>query len=143
MLGEHVGKASAELWLYGNCNGIKTSHAFWLAMKYFCKSHDISLDNADDVQKLIKNDFATVQEWIKKPRRRPNNLGLGVAFSYLHLWNDAIRCLKGLVRTTGDSCLQHFATMGFELRCYDELLAELITYRSTQPGDSTGGILPY
>ena len=48
-LGEQVGKASAELWLYGDCSATKTCNAFCLAMKYFCKSHDITLNNPDHV----------------------------------------------------------------------------------------------
>lgn len=68
-----------------------------------------------------------IQKWIDKPQRRPTDLGLGVASTYLHQWNDAIRCLKGLVGKTEFDCCVHFANMALEFRFYDELLAEFVT----------------
>src|SRR5277367_1535697 len=109
-LGDDVGKAAAQIWLYADlpCNNIAA--AFRLALKYYCRKHKIPLNDIAKLQDLAANDFTKICDHFDQKRsHKKRNMGIG--FFVLRLWTDVINKFKADQTVNNDKWAQ--AYLGF------------------------------
>ena len=115
-LGESVGKAAAELWLFGNHSWESLSEAFRLALKYYCRSQGREIDDFEGLKDIASNNFAAILTWLGYRERQIKNRNLAVGLFVLHLWADVILCFER--ETMEDNEWQYLGRSCMKLRDY-------------------------
>ena len=84
-LGESIGKASANVWLYDDIDDFnEVQTAFLLALKYYRKRRNRSSSNIEKLTHLSATGFRDISLWAGEQQRHIKNGSLGVAQFTLH-----------------------------------------------------------
>ena len=109
-LGQYVGKAAAELWLYRNMAWERIDRVFCLALKYYCRTYQLPSYDLESLTDLVTNDFSQISAWLDKKGCAIIRTNLGIGAFRLQMWRDTIRYLANSLVTPMDqhelrSCL--------------------------------------
>ena len=96
---EYIGKAAAELWLHESLTMKTTKGLFCLALKSFCKTSKIRIDNIEDLQSLAFNEFVVISTWLGDEGRVPRKVNLGTGYWMLRKWSEAVTYLENSKRS--------------------------------------------
>ena len=102
-LGEFIGKASANVWLYDdipNFNEVQTT--FLLALKYYRQWRNQSSCNSEKITDLSATGFRDISIWAGGQKRHIKNGSLGVAHFTLYEWEACIQCFRKEVNSNPD-----------------------------------------
>lgn len=94
ILGQIVGKAAVDIWLYEKGLNFKTVQtSFLLALKYYYQRKNRSLNNLEELAKLTATEFNDIIEWADGHRSRSiEKSRLGPAYFITQKWNHCIKC---------------------------------------------------
>jgi tetratricopeptide (TPR) repeat protein len=95
-LGQVLGKAAANIWLFSDVNDFAVvGVAFRLALKYYWKRENRTLDNMQELQHLTATNFTDMVSWVGiSARSTIKSRNVGVGYFTLRRWEECIRCLN-------------------------------------------------
>ena len=93
-LGELMGKAAANVWLYEVINDVgSVITCFRLALKYYWKSSNSTVTYLHELNELVKTEFIAISIWAEA-QQEPDRIvtkNIALAFFALYKWDDCIR----------------------------------------------------
>ena len=102
-LGEFIGKASANVWLYDDLDNFdEVQTTFLLALKYYRQRRNKSSRNSEKITDLSATGFRDISIWAGGQKRHIKNGSLGVAYFTLHEWEACIQCFRKEVNSNPD-----------------------------------------
>lgn len=89
-LGDYIGKASADLWLYEKLSPDKLDVARRVSWRYYCISHQRKIYSMTELKAVAANGFAGLRTWSgKSTGQNPTHRFLATQFALLGMWKEA------------------------------------------------------
>ena len=120
-LGEYVGKAAGELWLFGELYWSQLRAAFCIALKYYCRRMGRQTHNFKGLKDLASDNFAAIAAWVGDSNNAINNANLVIGLYCLQLWSEAAAFFESLSET-GDVIWECLGECYMNLGDYDNAL---------------------
>ena len=95
-LGQIIGKAAANVWLYDTITNFgELQTTFLLALKYYWQRENKTSSNTQELERFSATKFRNIADWAGITRNsHVQERNLGVAYFTLRQWEDCIRCFK-------------------------------------------------
>lgn len=113
ILGESVGKAAANIWLYDSlANYAAVQVSFLISLRYYWKRENKTQNNLNELTQLTVTEFRDIVVWAGSNKAVVKR-NIGVAYFMVYRWDDCIRCLQEELHTTNDLDFRYCLGMVF------------------------------
>jgi len=91
LLGEYVGKAAGEIWLYEDLSWVESQKWFSVVLNYYLRR---GISNVDEVDDISENCFERIVTWCGVKGRLPNYKNIAVGYFMVGMWDECVACFE-------------------------------------------------